>query len=94
MRRDLRVRVGDREDGVEVGGAAVGRPLLLAVEDVVVAVLDGAGAQASRRREPANFSERQKATSFSPRAIRGRYFCFCSSVPPTMIGNEPSALTA
>jgi hypothetical protein len=32
--------------------------------------------------------------SFSPLAMSGRYFCFCSSVPARMIGKEPSAFTA
>ena len=44
--------------------------------------------------EPEAFSDRPKAIRLSPLAIGGRYFCFCSSVPPRMIGNEPSALTA
>ena len=44
--------------------------------------------------EPANFSESANAHEDSPFATLGRYFLFCSSVPPTMIGMEPSALTA
>ncbi len=44
--------------------------------------------------EPAVFSERQNAMSRLPAAMSGRYFCFCSSVPPSRIGKDPSALTA
>jgi hypothetical protein len=36
--------------------------------------------------EPAPGSDRQNAALVSPRAIPGRYLCFCSSVPPIMIG--------
>ncbi len=44
--------------------------------------------------DPASFSDSPKAISFSPAAIPGSQRSFCSSVPPTRIGNEPSALTA
>ncbi len=44
--------------------------------------------------DPEAFSESPKAINSSPEAIVGRYFSFCSSVPPIMIGNEPRALTA
>ena len=44
--RGAAVGVGDGEDGVDVGLAAVGDPLLGAVDDVVVAVLDRAGLHA------------------------------------------------
>src|SRR5690349_11943455 len=43
--------------------------------------------------ERAYFSDRQNAISFSPLAIFGSHFFFCSSFAPTRIGNEPSALT-
>ena len=66
MRRDFEVGIGDREDGVDVGGAAVRVPLLLAVQDVVVALLDARPRAGSPASLPANFSERPKAMSFSP----------------------------
>ena len=31
--------------------------------------------------EPSSGSESEKAARISPVAMRGRYFCFCSSVP-------------
>ena len=43
----LRGRIRHGEDGVNVRHAAVGRPLLLAVDDVVVAVADGANGEAA-----------------------------------------------
>ncbi len=43
---------------------------------------------------PEAFSDSPKAISFSPLATAGSQRCFCSSVPPITIGNEPSALTA
>ena len=50
MARDAAVPAigsGRAVDGVEAGGVAVGIPLLVAVDDVVVAVAFGAGAQAA-----------------------------------------------
>src|SRR5688572_23715003 len=44
--------------------------------------------------DPEPFSLRQYAMSVSPAASLGSHLRFCSSVPPRMIGNEPSALTA
>jgi hypothetical protein len=43
--------------------------------------------------DPDGFSDSPKATRSSPEAIPGRYFCFCSSVPPRTIGKEPRAFT-
>ncbi len=39
--------------------------------------------------EPTSGSESEKAPRISPVAIRGRYFCFCSSVPNFISRYEP-----
>ncbi|MNN20650.1 hypothetical protein D3C81_1339410 [compost metagenome] len=44
---------------------------------------------APRASEPDDGSVRQYAAIFSPAASRGKYFCFCSSVPKKTIGNVP-----
>src|SRR5262245_11091902 len=43
---------------------------------------------------PAPRSESPNAHSRRPEAMSGRYFRFCSSVPASSSGNEPSAFTA
>ncbi len=43
---------------------------------------------------PDSFSERANAMNFLPVATSRKNVFFCSSLPPIMIGNEPSALTA
>ena len=85
--------IGHGNDRVNFGFAAVGDPLLGAVEHVVVAVALGGGLHAARV-GPALASVRPKAASFLPAAISGRYFFFCSSVPKSRIGNVPSAVAA
>ena len=44
--------------------------------------------------EPASGSVKPNAARLSPRAIGGRYFFFCSSLPAMTMGNDPSAVPA
>ena len=78
-------RVGLDEHEDEAGAQAVGDPHLLAV-DLVGAVVDCflADVLIAWTSEPSSGSDSEKAARISPVAIRGRYFCFCSSVPNFM----------
>ena len=93
MRRDLEVRIGDAEDAVDVGDAAVGGPLLLAADDVVVAVLGGRDGEAAGV-GAGELLGQAEGDHLLAAAIFGSQRRFCSSVPPRMIGKEPRALTA
>ena len=65
-----------------------------AVDDVVVAVADGAVVRAAAASEPASASVRANAMRCSPLASFGNQRACCSAVPASVIGSEPSSWTA
>ena len=73
--------VGGSEDHQNAGACAAGDEALGAVQDVLVSlgIIDSNLTPAAS--EPALGSVRAKAPSSPPLVRRGRYFCFCSSVP-------------
>jgi hypothetical protein len=89
---DLALAVGAalaRHDGEEAGDGAGGGPLLLAVDDVVVAVSALVKVVSwPPASQPTLGSERQKALSQSL-ARWGSHFFFCSSVPKSMTALQP-----
>ena len=73
-------------DDEQVGDDAVGRPELDAVQHVLDPSSDGVAVVFSLAgSEPTSGSVSRKAL-ISPRAHRGRYCCFCSSVPNSASG--------
>ena len=77
--------VGHGDDAVDVRFAAVGDPLLGAVQDIFVAVVDRGGGMPPASL-PALDSVKAEGRQASPRAMSGRYFFFCSSVPKSRRG--------
>ena len=69
-----------REQDHVVGVFGLARPDLLAVDDQVVAVANRA-VLSDARSDPASGSEKPWHHTMSPRRMRGRNSCFCSSVP-------------
>ena len=67
-----RVGVGPGEQDPEAGDVGVARPDLLAVDDPLVAVAHGAGAQRRRGREPASGSLNSWHQNSSPASIGGQ----------------------
>ena len=62
--------IGDREDDVEVGDAGVGDPVLGAVDDPLVAVLDRARAQRRGVRAGVRLRQRKGGRPLAARALR------------------------